>query len=441
MQDKTPKTSAQDAVVAMLMSYDKSPAKADEILSTQFILSDKNRTFRRVCQFIFLNVLRQSALIDKVFSSLCRRRPAPKLRAAMRAAAAEILYSDEARLPKIVDSWVEFSKRRCSAGEAAFANAVLRKFYPEACSFVSKARTQEDLSAAYSHPGWLVGRWLDRFGYEKCLEILKCSQKPSEVFFRVSPTAEAGSKFAEYARFFEPAEAAGFYRLKGGAWDSVGELLKSSDFYIQDPSTWRAASMLSPGCGKWLDLCAAPGGKSRAIADLVRASSGPAGARKSLLVSVDFGKARMARLRQNMEKVKFMDCRALECDLLKNPLSKVLEENLLPGEYDGVFLDAPCSNTGVLRRRPDARYRIKESDVFACAEIQGRLLDIAAGFVAAGGRLVYSTCSIEPEENSEVAGRFLERHPDFELAEERLLLPGLENDGAGHCLLVRRRVA
>lgn len=120
---------------------------------------------------------------------------------------------------------------------------------------------------------------------------------------------------------------------------------------MQDPSTFFAPSQFSPKDGDFLDLCAAPGGKSRAIADICFANS--ADVKKCSLVSVDVPE-RTAPLVENMQKVGFMKADVLECDILKDDLQKKLSERNLPTSFDGVFVDAPCSNTGVLRRRPDA---------------------------------------------------------------------------------------
>ena len=140
---------------------------------------------------------------------------------------------------------------------------------------------------------------------------------------------------------------------------------------------------------------------------------------------------------ENIQKVDFMKADVLECDILKGDLQKKLAERNLQTLFDGVFVDAPCSNTGVLRRRPDARYRLIPEDISNCAKKQGEILEVAKNFVKVGGKLEYSTCSIEREENDCVIEKFLAANKNFSLKEKRILLPDAQNDGAGFALFER----
>ena len=132
-----------------------------------------------------------------------------------------------------------------------------------------------------------------------------------------------------------------------------------------------------------------------------------------------------------MSKVDFLKSAVLECDLLNEDLNQKLAAQNLPLVYDGVFIDAPCSNTGVLRRRPDARYRLKPEDISQCAAIQRKLLQKYAKNVKKGGKLVYSTCSIDFDENEANAQIFLENNKDFALEFSKTFLPSEQSDGCG----------
>ena len=154
-----------------------------------------------------------------------------------------------------------------------------------------------------------------------------------------------------------------------------------------------------------------------------------------MIVSVDSGKERMKLLAENMSVIKDVKNYQIECNLLEDNLKSLLEKNSLNLTYDCVFLDAPCSNTGVLRRRPDARLRISQKDVEFCKEIQLKMMDIASSFVKSNGRFVYSTCSIDIEENEANVEKFLKKHSDFKLIEGKTYLPDEENDGCGAFLL------
>ena len=324
MNKESPKSTYHDIVVKMLEEYDTNPAKADEIMSEQFIFTDKNRTFRRVCQFIFLTVLRNKLLIDHILRPMSAKKPSAKLNAILCAACAEVIENKEDKHPKIVHDWVNYAKKSCSVGESRFVNALLRKFYVEKDKFAKNLKTDDDLAAFYSHPAWIVKKWISQFGREKTIEILKNNQLPSDVFFRVSPTAEAKDILKNYEQFFAPTEFQNFYKLKTGHWSDVSHLLETPWFYIQDPSTFEGPKMLSPTPGqKILDLCASPGGKSRAIADIVLENPN-APQSETILVSVDTGR-RMKNLKDNLSKLKSIKSFLIECDLLKEDLSEKLK--------------------------------------------------------------------------------------------------------------------
>jgi 16S rRNA (cytosine967-C5)-methyltransferase len=179
-----------------------------------------------------------------------------------------------------------------------------------------------------------------------------------------------------------------------------------------------------------LDLCSAPGGKARSILSRMDGTG--------TLVCVDLPGERSARLRGNLAGATGTKVEIVECDVMELG-ARILKSHALPETFDAVLLDAPCSNTGVLRRRPDARWRLQEGDIEMAANLQAMLVDCAAKFVAKGGRLVYSTCSVEARENNEVVAAFLERHPDFQKSGEFMAYPWKDNhDGAEAFLLTRK---
>ena len=424
-------TSYHDIITKVIEIYDKNPHKANEILSEK-IFTDLNKSpFQAVCQFIFLTHLRNNFLINTVISKLVAKKPKNKLLYALKGAIAEILISDVKKFPKIIHSWVNFAKKAFSKNEANFLNAVLRKI-PTTIEDIKKS---EDLSVVYSFPNWLIKRWIKFFGSEKTLEILKISNTPSEVFFRKSYAENADKIFKEFEEFFKPSQFENFYILKSGSWQNVKDILKTKYFYIQDPSTSFAVKKLEPKVnGAYLDLCASPGGKSRFIADLIELdaikNNKTDELKNSILVSVDLPK-RIEKLKENLQKIDFINYKVLECDLIEENLTQKLKSENLPELFDGVFIDAPCSNTGVLRRRPDARYRIKETDIYACKDIQAEFIKKYSKYVKIGGRFVFSTCSIDFEENEKNAETFLKENPNFSIEESKTYLPSLENDGCG----------
>jgi 16S rRNA (cytosine967-C5)-methyltransferase len=191
--------------------------------------------------------------------------------------------------------------------------------------------------------------------------------------------------------------------------ESLGSF-RQGMFYVQDPSTLLAPAVLAPPKdARVLDLCAAPGGKTTALASLLRGTG--------VVVAHDADPTRLGRLRENRAR--------LGLDNVEVPAGAP------EGIFDRVLVDAPCSNTGVLRRRVELRWRIRAEEISRLAALQSRLLADAARHVAPGGALVYSTCSVEPEENGAVADGFVREAPDFFEVARRELHPVRDGvDGA-----------
>lgn len=420
------------AVSKIIEAYDTTPSKADEIMSEQFSLSVKQKPFLSVCQFIFLTVLRNKFLIECSIGKIAAKKPRKKVFALLKGACAEIMTSDAQKLPKVVHGWVEFSKKYLSPGEAKFVNAVLRKL----SGALEETKKENKLDIIYSVPQWLLQGWENDFGKKKTLQMLQILNVPSKVFLRKSPNPKAAELLEKNSSHFQESKFENFCILNSGSWSAAEELLKSGFFYIQDPSTTFAIDRLEPkNGGKYLDLCASPGGKSRYIADKIledalKNSQSKAVSDESLLVSVDIG-ARIKKLKQNIARLDFLHTEIVECNLIDEDLGEKLSALKLPVLFDGVFIDAPCSNTGVLRRRPDARYRISKDDILKCSEIQRELLKRNSRFVKVGGRLVFSTCSIDRRENEENAAFFIEENPNFALEYGKTFLPDIQNDGCG----------
>ena len=185
-------------------------------------------------------------------------------------------------------------------------------------------------------------------------------------------------------------------------------------FYVQDPSTLLAVCKLGAQPGETLlDLCAAPGGKTTFIAQLMR--------NEGKIVACDISEERLKLVQEN--------CARLGVTCVETVLSSALDSRL--SAFDRILVDAPCSNTGVMRRRVDLRWRISPEEISRLRQTQLDLLKLAATKLKPGGVLVYSTCSLEPEENSEVVKEFLREHENFKLESERVLLPFADNvDGA-----------
>jgi len=304
------------------------------------------------------------------------------------------------QVAKIVHHAVEQAKQLTSPAEARLVNAVVRKLVPlMAAPPPPKLAGPEVLARYFSHPEWLVRRWLLQLGAESTRRLLEWNQSTAKLTFRwrIQNTDSLPASST-------PIEGApSFYAIESGHWAELEPLLKSGAAYMQDPSTRLSVEALELVAGeRFLDLCAAPGGKSLLAADTTPA---PGLAR---LVALDLPSPRIAFLKENLATISAETQVALvQADLLTEART-ALREHGLPLDYDAVLLDAPCSNTGVMRRRIDAKWRLQERDFRKHAQQQLSLLHAAARFVSPGGRLVYSTCSIDAQENEEVVRAFMQ---------------------------------
>lgn len=387
---------------------------------------------------LVLGVVRHRGLLEWCLQQRLPRPPRPRLKAALLCGAFELWEAfqqgEAEKFPLIVDHAVTQGKTLVSKQESGLINAVLRRLPEEfdTVEAVAASGTVEGLAVRLSHPQWLIRRWQTAFGPEKTLALLEHDQRPAPVFLRTTKLYEGPAPEG-----LVPVEGlADTLRLEGGAhWPSAQQLIDVGQAFVQDPGQRHAAALLAPVPGETiLDLCAAPGGKALALADAL------SGHKDSLLVCLDLPGERLTPLRENLARAHGIGQALVEADLLETTATTFREQKL-PPSYAGVLLDAPCSNTGVLRRRPEAKDRLSEGEITRLAGQQRHMLRCSAGLVAEGGRLVYSTCSLEAEENEQVVEAFLGSREGaaFTLAETGKSLPFAEGFDGGCAFLLKRR--
>jgi len=355
---------------------------------------------RARCQHLVFGVVRHAGRLEAAVARLIAHPPRFVTRAVIFIAGFELIESDQAEgsTAKIVHHAVEQARTLASPAEARLVNAVLRKLALalQAETEPTRLATADVLADYYSHPAWMVQRWLVAHGADSTRALLEWNQKPAAVYARWrSPEAPPA--------WLKPTPWPGFFEVPSGSWSQVEPLLKAGSIYLQDPGTRLAVDLLAPKPGESvLDVCASPGGKSLLIAD--RMAAPPGGGK---LVALDLP-ARMGRLRENLARAAGVEVIAAEGDIMHGA-GKWLQEKNVPAAYDAVLVDVPCSNTGVMRHRIDVKWRLQEGDFSKHGRQQLALLVAAARFVAPGGRLVYSTCSVDAEENEGVAAAFLKK--------------------------------
>ncbi len=296
-------------------------------------------------------------------------------------------------------------------------NGMLRSATRRRAEFESALPTLPP-AVRYSMPDWLTARWLREFGEEEACAMMAWNLQTPPVYARLNPL----KPMMPPADWSPHPDAPGWYRIAGAL---PLEALEAGNLYVADPSTRHCIRLLAPQRGEIiLDACAAPGGKSAAI---IGATLGDV-----RLLATELEPHRLPQLRENLRRAGGESIQVAQHDW-----TRPCPEAWL-GAFDAVLLDVPCSNSGVLQRRVDARWRMLEEEIERLSALQLQILERAAAAVRPGGRLVYSTCSIDRQEDRGVVEAFLTTHPEFSLKEDYLALPHREQaDGAYAALLLR----
>lgn len=410
--------SARDTALGVLSSCRTGGAWADAALRARLGRDGLSTADAALCSRIVYGVIQNRLLLDFYLAAYCSQKPdhlQPPLLDILRMGAYQILFLDKVPDSAAVDTSVELAKRAGRGQAAGLVNAVLRQL----------SRNREDLppiperdevrylSIRYSHPKWLVKRLLALLGREEAERFLAADNDPPPITAQVNPLA--GTE-AEVLASLE-AEGVG---AEAHPWlpgclllSNTGDLehlraFREGRLYIQDPAARLAVTALSVKPGdRVLDVCAAPGGKSFAAAMEM-------GDRGEIL-ACDLHENKLRRIREGAERL------GLTCVQTAAADGRVLRPEWAEG-FDAVLVDAPCSGLGIIRKKPDIRWKMA-GDLFALPVVQHDILDNAASYVRPGGVLVYSTCTILPEENGQTVDAFLAEHPDF--SRENFSLPSL----------------
>ncbi len=416
----SPRKEAADALYAILYGGAYASIHIDKRLREAGEIPDRDRRFYTGLIYSTLEHLPSLDRALDSFSSVPTDRMKPYLAVNLRMALAQILYMDRIPESAAIHECVELVKRSSVSRLAGFANGVLRGAQRASYRFELPDPEKEPaahLSVRYDVPEPLVRLWLSSYGRETAELLLRRSQGEKPLSVRANTLKITADALAEKLAALQEAplrrglpETAVFYPEHGGSfadWD----LYREGFLYAQDESSVIAAMALAPRAGeRILDLCAAPGGKSMVLAQLM----GDQGE----IDSRDLHPHRAELIRKNAERLGIRSVRAKAADGC-DPAA--VEE----GAYDRVLLDAPCSGYGVLRGKPDIKYHRSLGEEGELVALQRKLLETAARALRPGGRLVYSTCTLDPAENEKQVEAFLAGHPAFRLLDAEKDLPFL----------------
>lgn len=383
----------EGAYAAILLAASETEMRADD---------------RALCYELVLGTLRWQLWLDTLIEHYAKRRAesldAP-VRRALRLGLYQLRFLSRIPASAIVNESVNLAYLSRLRSAASFINAVLRRATrePDYDPAANVSLPIEQLAIETSHPVWLLERWIDAFGHEEAAAFARANNDAPPVAFRVI------EQRADRQEVLDELRAAGGVisrsQIAPEAWRIEGagailrRLAREGKIYLQDEASQLVAHVLEAQAGnRVLDVCAAPGSKTTHVATRTPGLS--------LLVA---GDVHEHRLRTVLEAAARQEIKTLRAVVHDAETSLPFAEN----SFDRVLVDAPCTGTGTLRRNPEIRWRITNRDIFDLSTRQQRILGQSAAMVKRGGRLVYSTCSVEREENEEVVARFLDENADF----------------------------
>jgi len=378
---------------------------ADAILQNVFARSQLSASDRAFAQELFYGVLRNLTLLDFWIGFLRRGRIEAALRDILRLGLYQLFLLGSSEHAAVYET-VELASKQ----QRPVVNAVLRAALRQKDKLLEQT-SAEPLAVRLSHPAFLIDRWQNAFGPDATARLCHWNNQPPVLYARVNRLRTSVSDFL--------ATHPGASLLPG--YDSFVSLTRIQDlgrgeFYVQDPSTACACELLRPRPGeRVLDACAAPGGKSAYLAEMMN--------NRGVIVACDRSPKRVELLRTNLARLGVTNAVIANHDWRSGTLAA--------DEFDRILLDAPCSNTGVMRRRVDVRWRLRPDEFTQMHELQMTIARNVIPLLKPGGILVYSTCSLEREENGGVIEQIEREFPRLKLDVMKSVLPFRDQfDGA-----------
>jgi len=405
----TGRTFSRSLAWTALLEYQKSQADPDEILDALAHpgIPEKDRALAWEIVKGSIKLLRKLDYIAQSYMKAPMASQKPGVVAALRIGLYQLTEMSSIPQFAAVDETVSLLSATKMKRDAGFVNAILRAYIrmPEKVRFPDRdAEPMKFLATFYSYPDWLVKRWLDRYGLDESEKMLNAFNQRPPVCFRAIACKNPNSRIVDTFRSsgieIRPGRYFPEYAIADKAFEIVhSELFKQGFLIAQDESQGLPILLLDPPLGaSVLDLCSAPGGKTMALADIV----GSAGR----VISVDKEAKRLDYVKENAERIGLGNIDFICRDVLQ----------FAPQEkFSYILLDVPCSALGTMRQNADIRWTKSERDIKASARLQAKLLEKTAEFVNNGGRIVYSTCTTEPDEIEDVVMEFLKNDGQFTL--------------------------
>ena len=404
--------SARRVALAALKTWRAKKEFADGIIARLLERSPLGSADRGFALELFYGVLRNLTLLDFWIGSL---RPGrlknADLRDAVRLGLYQLFISKTSEHAAVYET-VELAPKQ----QRPVVNGILRSALRRRSELHAQLKSRP-LDVRFSHPKFLIERWIRQFGEKSTKALCEWDNQPPPIYARINLLKIDRESFLDrYREARSIANNSNFVELP-----APNDALNQGHCYVQDPSTAIACELLEPKRDKKvLDACAAPGGKTSYLAELMQ--------NQGSITACDRDSVRLRLVRENLARLGVKIASVAQHDWAREELLGAIRAQ---GPFDRILVDAPCSNTGVMRRRVDVRWRLQPGDF---SRMHGRQLDIVravAPRLKPGGILVYSTCSLEPEENEQILEAMLREMPNLKLEEKRKCLPFKDHfDGA-----------
>lgn len=377
---------------------------------------------------IIYGVLDRNITLEYVLNGFIKtplKRVQPLTLMALKSALYQIMYMDKIPPSAAVNETVKLVNSSRERHNASFVNAVLRNILRGEIK-LPEGDSIKDISVRYSCPEWIIESFVLDYGKENAEELIKASLETPEIAVRANTVKCTADELIEKLKnegvSATKSDLDGGLIINGSIAVSNSECYKQGLFHVQDTASQTVASKLEARRGeRILDMCAAPGGKSFTIAEIME--------NEGEIVSCDIYEKRVELIAKGANRLGLSIIKPTVCD------ATAFNTDL--GAFDAVLCDVPCSGLGVIRRKPEIKYK-GENDFLELAGIQSAILENASKYISTNGRILYSTCTLREAENGRVVHAFLDKHTDYELKYEHTFMPHIDGTDGFYCALIQK---
>lgn len=433
------KVNARKVVLEILNDCDKG-IYSNKLIQDMHKREDIAEIDKNFISKIVYGVIENKLYLDfmiRKFSSIRLKKIDPSILNVLRLSVYQFLYMDKTPDSAVVNEAVKLTKK-INHRHGGFVNGLLRNLIRDSHKIqIPKGDQVQYLSIKYSHPEWMVERWIGLFGDEFTEELLRANNATPHLSIRTNTMKinredlmtklQMNGIDCQISDIVE--DGIVVRQAKGFALDK-DPLFQEGYYTIQDESSMKIGEIMAPKSGeKILDLCAAPGGKTTHMAQIMD--------NQGHIVSCDVSDKKLQLIQENIDRMGLTNIE------LKLNDATILNEAFI-NQFDRVLVDAPCSGFGIIRRKPDIKYHKSMEDIVALSHIQMQILEHAGEYVKSGGTLVYSTCTIDPMENRDLIKAFLSKHNQFERVdiednEDMQLYPHVDETDGFYCCKLKKK--